>query len=230
MGGTYLGDFVTGLPGGGEARALAWDANGDLYVSPWSGTVRKYDGVTGAPILGYNTTPFPNSRRMLFDENGNFVRIVSNVVQRYLPDGTFLDGDSSTGEGFRTVAVAPDGIYYLGSEGTTGVYRYNSNTGLFMDGGAPWAGGNTQLNGLVGNIVLGPDGDLYMSTAFGGVNASWIERIYISNGQLQGTQNANEGYWGPLSNDNPQGMVLTPEPASLALVGLGGLLMLRRKR
>jgi len=145
----------------------------------------------------------------------------SNQVLRYDgATGAFLGVFASGGglKGPRDLAFGPDKNLYVGDAwGARNVLRYNGTTGAFMDSFTS-GHNNSECDG----IAFGPDGNLYVSSTWG------ENQIIRYNGR---TGAFIDQFVTPSSGglSHPTYLLFTPEPASIILLGIGGL-MLRKRR
>jgi len=122
------------------------------------------------------------------------------------------------------LAVADTNTIYIGTEGSTGIISLSGDA--VLEGGdlvigAPGSGGTLDMCGAATLILAG--NDLMEVVTF--INSGLITVCgYVVTDEWPG--------WVMDFNIRNAGMttVTVPEPATIALLGLGGLVMLRRKR
>jgi len=156
-----------------------------------------------------------------------------NVANDLLVGRTFTPGDLNLpaipGTGSLTMtsgllAVADTNTIYIGTEGSTGIISLSGDA--VLEGGdlvigAPGSGGTLDMCGAATLILAG--NDLMEVVTF--INSGLITVCgYVVTDEWPG--------WVMDFNIRNAGMttVTVPEPATIALLGLGGLVMLRRKR
>ncbi|MEQ8764217.1 MAG: hypothetical protein RL885_09840 [Planctomycetota bacterium] len=133
--GAFIDVFVASGSGGlATPREVRFGADGDLYVgSRANDRILKYDGSTGAFLTQF---VFDDPATSGIDETGGL-----------------LDPQS--------FAIGRDGNLYVPSRGADSVFRYDSETGLFLDIFVPASSGG--LNDPAA-LTFGPDGHLYVTS------------------------------------------------------------------
>jgi len=150
---------------------------------------------------------------------GNRGATEDNILRYNGNTGAFIDEFVSGGSGGLIdpldIVFGPDDNLYVSNRYGENVLRYDGTTGEFMDVFAaatashPWG------------IAFSPNGSLYVSVH----NQDNILQYNGTTGAFVG-EFVPAGYGGL---DQPSHLLVTPEPTTLLLLGLGGL-MLRRKR
>jgi DNA-binding beta-propeller fold protein YncE len=139
--GDFMGAFVTDSSGGlSDPFGLAFGPGGDLYVaSQGTNQVLRYDGTTGN-FKGVFAIGITEPRGITFDSAGRMYvsSLADDSVLRFSSTGQFLNffvPTFSLGglEDPAAMKFGPDGNFYVASEGTGEILRYNGVTGAFID-------------------------------------------------------------------------------------------------
>jgi len=146
--GTFVDEYTdTGVT---NSIGLDWDADGNLYVSSYSGNfIRKYD-VNGGDQGNFISSNVQGPTNIWFGENGDL--FVNNwngsTVGRFDSLGNFI-GDFITGlsnpEG---IAIFPNGNILIGNGGTQAVKLFDAD-GNFIEDIIPSGSGNLLLPNAV---------------------------------------------------------------------------------
>jgi hypothetical protein len=229
---------ITGLQLNEEIRGLDY-YNGTIYglgsahhlysINPNDGSATQIGGVF-SPIL--------NGASFGFDNGPAGVRSLSNLGQNLLinratgavmtsgPSASYIAGDPYFGFPPRADALAYDdatGIWYAGDTLQNSLATFNPTTGVLSTIGAMGIDASTR-NGLdispfTGIMYMGtpaassdPQANLYIISKLTGV-ATLVGQIDV-----------------PMANTLVRGLTVVPEPSSVALLALGGAVMLLRKR
>jgi DNA-binding beta-propeller fold protein YncE len=176
----------------------------------------RYDGDTGALHQAF---PSRAPDGLAFGADGNLYvsSFSSDIIERYdCITGAFLGIFASGGglEGPMGLAFGPDGDLYVSSTSTwnNSVLRYDGHTGAFV-------GTFASVGDPVG-LAFGEGGDLYVSS----LQANSVLRYDGGTGTFIGPFASGGGL------DGPTYLIFTPEPTTLLLFGLGGLVLLRNRR
>jgi hypothetical protein len=217
LGGGFLSSITTGA--GGQAldniRSLGFDGT-IVYLTNSAGAIDdavvKYDATgneAGFFSLGTGYSPFDAE-----PFQGDLL-VSGSDIDRWTTDGTFLS-TFATGLGFpeQVVVLGDDSVIVanaIDSAGVEGLYHYNADGSLraFVDtqsiGGPVLRGGNLLGNG---NYILGTADGIWVAESDGGGGFVFDQVFADASGQY---------------------VTLIPEPASLALLAIGGVLALRRR-
>ncbi len=200
-------------------------ASGDIFVSVHGTHGQRYSS-TG--VLEDADLPGVDATGAMKVVGGNLYTGTGNFINRFDLDGVLINQFPNTGHNNNdfTDLVEKDGIMYLVGGSESGVFRFHLATNTWLDSGNAW--GNTGSAGLIyAGIAVAPNGQITVVRNHSNGGNAYMFRIDDNGTMLYPT----EGYWFPMNTGGDSGeIVFTPEPASLALVGLGGLLMLKRRR
>jgi streptogramin lyase len=215
-----------------DAAGLAFGPDGNLYVTSSSapGAVLRFDGTTGASLGAFaSSTDLQNPEELTFGPDGNLYVVSGDT-------GTVVEFNGSTGASLgifasdqgltapRGLTFGPDGNLYVSNFGynanSGAVLRFNGTTGAFID---DFVSGDTTQNGGVSlprPLLFGPDGNLYVGSfgsgdimRYNGTTGAFID-VFVpaGSGNLGGPTFLVFHDFAPST---------APEPATLALVGLG---------
>ncbi len=153
--GTYLGRLIPG--GFSTPRGITFGPAGDVYVSANAGSVRHYNGTSGA-YLG-DVAALPSPHRVVFGPGGDLfaAQAGSSIIRRFhgrnFQDlGAFATLPLGTPDQNIGLAFGPGGELYVGSFNTGNVYAFNGTTGADL-------GYTLSLPGILVNateMIVGP--------------------------------------------------------------------------
>ena len=136
-------------------------------------------------------------------------------VQKFTPDGQFLAqvkiGIVDAGQ----VAVDGAGNLYVANTGTNQIQKFDPNGNSLASFGAPGTGPG-QFQGICG-LTADAAGNLYVTN-----RSKERLRVWSPGGNSIWTSGSDGSFFADLAP--------VPEPASLAVIGLGGLFLTRRRR
>jgi DNA-binding beta-propeller fold protein YncE len=220
------GVFATlGTQGVEEPFGVKFGPDGNLYVTNHtvggaSDQVRKFDGMTGN-LLKTLSDPRLDARGLTFGPDSALYAIGGSGVLRY--DGRNWTQFVSGVPGLALdLAFGPDGNLYVTSTGATSqVLRYDGMTGMPIGSGVFVSAGSAGLSNPFG-LAFGPDGNLYVTSR--GTNQilryDGMTGLPIGDGVFVSAGSA--GLDDPVFlTFTPEAPTAVPEPASLALVGVG---------
>lgn len=240
--GAFMNAFV---PAGSGASPLftptsmAFGPDGNLYVGDFgSGNqsfVNRYDGNTGALIDQFiapgEGPPYGiyDPMGMTFGPDGKlYISDGLNGIDRFDPNTHAFDQFVAIGNppsplsGPESLAFGPDGNLYVADVTLSAVLRFDGTTGSYMGEFVPTAGG--PLVQPIG-MAFGPDSNLYVTDAMGRVaRFNGVTGAYLGDFVPVG------GSAGPLVNPQYMAFSPVPEPATLLILGAGGLTLLLRRR
>jgi sugar lactone lactonase YvrE len=222
--GAYMGDFATDN-GLNYPRGIAFGPDGNLYVSSSNDKVLRFNGTTGAFIdefVPYGTPNLTDPQDLVFRGDGNLY--ISNgwtasVIRCNAGTGAYID-TFVQGPQFAFVPQgmafgADSNLYVADSEGSA-VWRYDGVTGNLIDAFVPGgAGGLFHAE----DVLFGLDGNLY-------VTSHYTDEVLRYNGVTGAPMGVFASGGGLVA---PTYMLFVPEPGSLALLAVAGLLLVRRR-
>ena len=220
--GAYLGTFASGH-GMQYPRGVAFGPDGNLYVASSSDVILRYDGDTGAFIddfVPYGTTNLNDPQDL--DFRGDGYLYISNgqtrcVMRVNALTGAYVDtfAAGSPTDSLQGLVFGSDDHLYVADADNNRVRRFDGQSGAFMDDFVPPGYGG--LNHAE-DVLFGLDGNLYVTSHY---TDSILKYDSATGGHL--------GSFTTTGLDAPTYMLLVPEPGSLALLVLAGLLGARRR-
>lgn len=197
--------------------------DGKLYVSAaGDDAILRYDLNTGAYIDAFVPTGsggLADPMALSFGPDGNLYVIsdwTAQILRYNGSTGAFMDVFAAylPGIAYRGLAFGSDGYLYTGDFVFAKIMKYNTQTGassVFVQG--------TFGDFMPNDLAFGPDGNLYVA------DASWdkVLRFNAQTGAPLGTFVEN-------APNAPSALLFTPEPASLSLLAVASVALLRRRR
>lgn len=219
--GTWVSRYATA----NTPTGIAFDSVGRGYVSQFdTDSVTRYSA-SGSPL---GTFVSPGSGGLngpdlgtVFGPDGNLYvpSFYSGDVLRYnATTGAFIDKFIAAGSGGMSQPrqmIWRDGKVYVSSDNGNKVNRYDGTTGAFIDTFV--ASGSGGLSGATGMVFSG-------NSLF--VASSRNNRIL----KYDATTGAYQGIFASTGLNGPVSLTAVPEPATIAAVGGGLALLLKRRR
>jgi sugar lactone lactonase YvrE len=201
----------------GGASDIGSDAAGNLYVIDQSANVYKgnMDG-TGLVSIASGSG---NTNGLAVDPSGTlYVSNSGNLIRKYDSSGSLLA--TFTGNSLNApvgVAIGPDGKIYVANDSGTG-----SISRFLADGTAD--GNFASSVGKLWDLDFDSGGTLYAGNSFGGGGVEMFDSSMTSLGLFPHANFSSNG------NNAIYGLTIVPEPSMAGLIGLGALLVLKRRR
>lgn len=206
---TATGKLSLGYGTGGDNNSMTI-VNGGLYQT--SGTQGIAVGRGG---INNDLTVSGLGSRLEHNSTGNFT--VGELASSTANNNTLTIEDSGL------VKLAATNTFNLNQNVGVGNYNYLQLNGGFL----AWNGDRTTFNAFNNNVKLWDGSDYVVLTALNAAELNWSATYYTS--EQGALAEAATGYAGLANYTVFTGGVI-PEPTSLAFLGLGGLLMSRRRR
>jgi streptogramin lyase len=218
----HVGDFSLG-------KCITFGPDGDLYLDDWAKfQIQRYDGTDFSAKASYQGAPgvlgTPNG--MTFTADGRLL-VISGGAQQVVQFDTSADGVSLIGPFAGPFSAAqaqdltfgPNGNLFVSGGNSGGVMEFDGASGAFVGDFVPPGAGNTGL-------VFDDYGRLLVSTNESG-NARVVEYDAVTGDLLGDFFPAGSGGMGV-----PGFLTIkpVPEPATLSLLLVGGIALLRRRR
>jgi len=227
-----------------------------LSAAPASAAVLLYTGFTGATVNGGNASQADN---ISWTENGlsaptslSLENVVANqgdgnlfggtgtyhVVNGYFGGNTNISRSPSDGQWGVTIAVTVGGsdvilddivvnLHHTGNGGTAPNTASQAQTHIALDiinPSGPTTLDSVQLSGLTDTTGLGADRTFTMTSPLTLTAGNTYNITFLVDSPV------TWGHYAVFDEITFNGSIAVPEPASLALFGLGGLLLFRRRR
>ncbi len=209
----------------------------DIVIADNEGRVKRYDnagnflstivdisgGPNGASIV--DMVQGPGGDLLIADADGS-----GGQLYRFLASGAahptqpVISAGIFGGSGPSLLAFGPDGKLYVGRPNTGEIETYTFDGSNYSLDSGFFTGGNFQAG-----MAFGPDGNLYLGQIAGGD----ADKVIVVGGPFHATPGEQLSIFYDLTGNS--GSIrrlawIVPEPASLALLGLGDLMMLKRHR
>ncbi len=203
------------LPATAGEKGLAIGPDGNLYVQTLSGgtmSVQKLNPANGAVLdASFASYASGGAYDLIFGANGHLYTSNNpdNLVRHFNASGVFQD--SVTVNNSRGLAFGPDGRLYVASRGDNVAYAFDVD-------------GTGALINQVTYFSLSNVRDLDFNPVDGHAFAVDVSNV------VEFDELGNEIGIVTTNVRTRTRIMITPEPASLALLGLGGLMMIRRRR
>lgn len=200
-----------------QARGIAVKANSSFTLN--NGTANLSDNNKDTQVFGENAE---------IEINGGTMTIGRDLIVR---DGGSLivNGGTLTGiDQLFTQSFAGAGEGYFFNGGSTTAENFQLDTAGTATFGGTTAGDLNLLDGLGNGVTLNWLAGSLMELTVDGADQTFYEGLFTSGDLLFAGSNA--GAFGDNFQVSGQTLSLVPEPSSLALLGLGGLCVLRRRR
>ncbi|MBC7784779.1 MAG: PEP-CTERM sorting domain-containing protein [Burkholderiales bacterium] len=244
--------FITSGQGLSNPSGIVRDTGGNFYISNNTGSVRKY-APAGGFGTGLSTGGLSSPSGLALSPSGELYAgegLADEVSKIHLTTGV-VTSFAATGSISAPYGLAFDtaGNLYVACSGTNLVKKITpgggvSNFGTGYNGPAGLAfdtGGNLYVSNIGSNLIrkILPDGtsSTFVSTGMNGPRGLAFDpagNLYVANYSGNTiSKYTTGGVFSTFANTgltNPAFIVMVPEPASLGLLSIGGLALLRRRR
>ena len=216
---------------GGRVEAMATGPDGFLYAADANGDdIYKINVSSGVGAMFANSVShgqdIGNTHDMEFSPDGTLLYISDDIetVRIFqgpngVTPGAFVSSFGTVGPRPRGIAVRPDGNVLVAERGSPRAIREYTSAGAFVSTFVDITGVNPV------DIDLDDDGSVWVTS----IDLARL-RVYAPDGLSFTDYTDVPAYGNGSTTFGPEQIALFPEPASLALLGLGGLLMLKRQR
>ncbi|AFY43779.1 NHL repeat containing protein [Nostoc sp. PCC 7107] len=220
--GAFLGQFTVG-GGVTDPRDILLRESGEnvVYVNSGDNRVLTYNATTGAFLGTFASFPNLNPGGSVFGPDGNYyvgARSLGTIARFNGQTGEFIDFfiPPNLVEFPRGFAFGLDGNFYLGnganpatSSGGGTILKFNGQTGELLNSNFV---NDLELSPL--DLIVGPDGDIYVSSEypFGNANSVGTVRRYDSQtGELLAVLDAGIDEQGRPRLSRPRGIGFGPD-------------------